>query len=105
MLQDGTQNDCVCAPRTSSSSGYCQPHVSSSYYQEYWNLCEANENVIEGKYEGFYWYLKTQYATYYEVTDLPDCKETIWEFAQLTIATDQLNTASELLLVAGLFLV
>jgi hypothetical protein len=94
----------VCAPRTSSSSGYCQPHVSSSYYQEYWSLCEANENVIEGKYEGFYWYLKTQYATYYEGTDLPDCKETIWEFAQLTIATDELNTASGLLLVAGLFL-
>lgn len=104
-LQDGTTNDCVCAPRTSGTSGFCRPHASSSYFQAYWDLCTQYSNTIEGQYEGFYWFLKLQYAVYYDTADLPECKETLWEFAQYTVANNELAGAKELLLVASLFLV
>jgi len=103
-LQDGTTNGCVCAPRTTSSSGYCQPNASSAYYQSYWDLCTSNGNVIDGQYEGFYWYLRLQFAVYYDAADLPNCKETLWEFSQFTTATSVLNAASGLL-IPTLFLV
>jgi hypothetical protein len=104
-LQDGTTNDCVCAPRTSGTSGFCRAHASSSYFQAYWDLCTQYSNTIEGEYEGFYWFLKLQYAVYYDTADLPACKETLWEFAQYTVANNELAGAKELLLVASLFLV
>lgn len=104
MLQDGTENECVCTPRTSSTSGYCRPDTSSTYFNAYWDLCTQSNNVLEGQYEGFYWFLKLQYAVYFEATDLPDCKETLWEFAQFTVATNELSGARALLLAAGLLL-
>ena len=103
-LQDGTTNECVCTPRTGSTSGFCKPNLSSTYYSSYWDLCTSSGNIIEGQYEGFYWYLKQQYAVYYDTVDLPDCKETLWEFAQFTVASNELSGARALLLAAGLFL-
>lgn len=81
QLVDGTFNECVCTPRTTGTSGYCRPNISSSYFQNYWDLCTLGNNFIKDKYEGFYWFLKTNYAVYYDTEDLPTCIANLWEFA------------------------
>ena len=103
-LLDGTTNECICTPRTSSTSGYCKPDASSSYYLDYWNLCSQLDNVIEGQYEGLYWFLKLQYGVYYDVADPPECKSTLWEFATFSLAESEISSAAAVALGASFFL-
>ena len=85
-LLDGTTNDCVCTPRGSHSSGFCRPDLSSSYFENYWDLCTLGGSKIKDAYTGYFWFLKSQYSVYFDVTDLPACAQNLWEFTQLKVA-------------------
>lgn len=106
LYQDGTTGQCVCAPRSSSTSGYCKPDISSTYFEDYWTLCTQLGSMITDKYEGYYWYLRTQYAVYYDVSDLPACTSVLWEFVQMNDVLVEMAAGVKLALaVGGLFLV
>ena len=103
-LMDGSKNSCVCTPRTSSTAGYCKPNVSSKYFQEYWDLCTLGSNSIYNEYVGYFWYLKIQYAVYYDVVDPPLCKGNLWEFSEFAKVQQQFAGAVGVLALAGLVL-
>ena len=103
-LQDGTFNSCVCAPRSTSASGYCKPDISSTHFEDYWTLCTQTANKITDANLGYYWYLRTQFAVYYDVADLPACSTVLWEFVQFSnVQADIAGAAVLLLSVFGLF--
>lgn len=105
-LQDGTYNSCVCAPRSTSASGYCKPHISSTHFEDYWTLCTQTGNTITDANQGYYWYLRTQFAVYYDAADLPACSNVLWEFVQMSnVEADIAGAAVLLFSVYGLLIV
>ena len=103
-LLDGSKNLCVCSPRSTGASGYCKPDISSSFFEDYWTLCTQMSGTITDKYQGYYWYLRSQFAVYYDVADLPACSNVLWEFEQMEQV--KLDIAGAVLLAAyGLILV
>lgn len=97
-LEDGSFVECTCG---FDSLLYCKPNPSSSVYSEFWNECQANDDVVTAE---FYQYYETLYEYYVDFNTKLDCSSTLFKEISIVSGLVPKSSIGHILSIAAVVL-